>query len=59
MAKRHFNWAVAIVLVGAVVILAGGVADTHILDASPAFFLAILTGMQSGLPLALSRQRKG
>jgi O-antigen ligase len=47
------------VFAGTLAVLAGGIADTHVLDAGPAFFLAVITGLQRALPLALSRRGKG
>jgi O-antigen ligase len=35
---------------GGLVILVGGLVDTHVLDAGPAFLLAVLTGLQAALP---------
>jgi O-antigen ligase len=38
------------VLSGILVFLIGGLNDTHLLDAGTAFFLAVLTGLQTALP---------
>ena len=40
------------ILSSGLVIFVGGLTDTHILDAGPAFLLAVTTGLQSGLPIA-------
>jgi O-antigen ligase len=37
------------VLVGALAVFVGGFLNTHVLDAGPAFFLAVLSGLQAGM----------